>query len=404
VKFLRKTATEKHPQRVQLLVSAGQLEQDLGDPRGAMERYLEAAHGAEPRARTAAVEQVAKLAEQSGDPDQIIKYLSPFANDGNPDVSARLGLAYLALGQKEKAEQTLNEVLAAGASASGEATARAHFGMAELLLLTLDEYPELNNPELIEEYVTIMDVAQQSYLNAARSGSAAYAAMAFSRLVYLAGKTVVRLEGATVGPEFSAEDRKLIMDALKKRRTALRQTAKEALAACANVAWNARVFTPAVRECMKGTYARSILAKFDRVRGRSRRARPGGVSELRDRLSRNPEDLDALRELASAFLKARDPYSARIVLSTAATRGGGALEANLLGIAAYRVGVTSEALAAFAQAAEGGLEAGRQNLAGMLRQLDLDSAARKALKQYSKGRPGGQLMFGRADADTKKGD
>ena len=47
-----------------------------------------------------------------------------------------------------------------------------------------------------------------------------------------------------------------------------------------------------------------------------------------------------------------------------------------------------------AQAAEGGLEAGRQNLIAILRDLGLDSAARKAAKQYQKGRPGGKLLPG----------
>lgn len=404
VKFLRKTATSKHPQRVHLLVAAGEIEEGLGDEAGARERYLEAAHGAEPRARTDAVEHLAKLVERSGNADEIIKYLSPFADDGDPEVSARLGLAQLAKGDKETAESTLNNVLAAGASASGDANARAHFGMAELLLGTLEEYPALNDPELISEYITIVDVAQQSYLNAARQGSPEYTAMAFGRLVYLAGKTVVRLEGASLGSgELSEADRKAIQDALKKRSENMRKTAKDALTACSNLAWTMRSFSPMVRECMKGSYPRRVLAEFDHLKGKSPRVRPKGVEELRDRLSRNPEDLKAMRELAGRFLAAGDPYSARLVLVNAAGRGGGAEEANLLGIAAYKAGITSEALSSFAQAAEGGLEAGRQNLVAVLRKLDLESAARKALKQYQKGRPGGELLPGVGVGKPSKG-
>ena len=69
-------------------------------------------------------------------------------------------------------------------------------------------------------------------------------------------------------------------------------------------------------------------------------------------------------------------------------------DTNLLGIANYRVGLISQALEAFASAAQGGLEAGRQNLVTVLRAQNLDRAATTALERFSQGRPGGALLEG----------
>ncbi len=395
VKFLRKTASAKHPQRVQLLVAAGELQEDLGDYKGAKDRYGEAIEGSDVRARASAVEHLARLLEKRADPATVVSALSPYEADNNPEVLARLGLAKLATGDKDGAEQTLGNVLAAGASASAEATARAHYGMAELLLDTLDEYPELEGPELIEEFVTIVDVAKQSYLNAARQGSASYTPMAFSRLVLLSAKSSLRVQGARIGEGFAPDQVKAIENALKVRTKQLKQTAKEALEACSGLAWNIRSFTPTVRACMDGAYSKAILAKFDSVKGRSRKSNPTGVGELRDRLSRNPEDLKALQKLGLAFLDGGDPHAARLVFMAAASKGGGSVEANLLGIASYRAGNMTGALEAFAEAAEAGLEAGRQNMVTVLQELGLEQGAKRALKQYKAGRAGGKLLVER---------
>jgi hypothetical protein len=125
---------------------------------------------------------------------------------------------------------------------------------------------------------------------------------------------------------------------------------------------------------------------------RPKKSEPPGLEELRKRLSRNADDVDALRELGSKFLTAGDPHYARLVFSAATERGGGATEANLLGIAESEAGNFGGGLSAFARAAEGGLEAGRQNLAALLRKLGAETAANEALKRYSEGRPGGQLL------------
>lgn len=404
VQFLRKTATSKHPQRVQLLIAAGELQEDLGDFEGARSRYQEAIEGTDVRARADAVEHLAVLVEKHWDAATIANTLAPYASDNDPEVLARLGLAQLALGQKEEAESTLGMVLAAGASASAEATARAHYGMAELLLDTLEAYPALTDPETIEEYVTLVDVAKQSYLNAARQGSVAYTPLAFSRLVLLSAKAAARVQSATVGGEgLTAEDKAAIEKALEARTKQLKQTAKEALEACASLAWKMRSFTPTTRACMDGAFSKSILPKFDSVKGRLRHANPPGVAPLREKLSKNPEDLAALEKLGTAFLDGGDPHAARLVFLAAQGKGGGSNEANLLGIANYKAGNMGGALESFAQAAEGGLEAGRQNLVAVLQELHLDQAAQRALKQYKQGRPGGRMLSEQAVGKMRGG-
>ena len=172
-------------------------------------------------------------------------------------------------------------------------------------------------------------------------------------------------------------------------------TADEALEVCARQAWNARNFSPSARGCLQGDAASDALPTFD-VPSAGNEAAPDVAPELRDRIARNPEDLEALRSLAEAFLASGAPRHARVVLTAAAERGGGALEANLLGIAHHRVADEAAALRAFAYAAAENLEAGRQNLSEVLRGLGLRDAAAEALEVFPEGRSGGQSLGGGA--------
>ena len=118
------------------------------------------------------------------------------------------------------------------------------------------------------------------------------------------------------------------------------------------------------------------------------------VEALRVRLSKNPEDLDALRSIGEDFLASGDFHAARLVFDRAAQVGGGPLEANLLGIASFKAGDISGGLDAFARAASGGLSVARDNLAEALRSIGLKAAATDALKRFTGGRPGGRKLNG----------
>jgi len=395
VDFLRQAASTNSEQRVTLLVGAGELHEELGDLETAKDRYLEAMRGTDPRARVVPLEHLARLLERMGDFRTMLTILGATAEDGNTEVLSRLGIAQIAAEDTESAERTLQTVLGAGTSASPGALARAHYGMAEILLRTLDQYPRLENTDLIEEFVTIVDVVQQSYLNAARQGSAEYTPAALGRLAFMARNAAGRLRGANLPSDLPADARRAVREAIDARVRQLEQTATEALTACGQQAFNLGSWGPTSRRCLSNEPPEFTLVEFDRIRPRRQRPAPRGIEPLKERLARNAEDLEALRELGRAFLAGGDAHLARLAFAAASERGGGPIERNLLGIASYRVGDTGGALAAFAQAAEAGLEAGRQNMAAVLGELGFSDAARMALERYPRGRPGGELLGGR---------
>jgi Flp pilus assembly protein TadD len=163
---------------------------------------------------------------------------------------------------------------------------------------------------------------------------------------------------------------------------------------CAEQGWIHHNFNSAVRLCLKGVMPDKNPVSYSKLK--ARRATKGGpqLEALRVRLSKNPEDLDALRSIGKDLLRAGDFHAARLVFSRAAQVGGGPLEANLLGIASFRAGDVSGGLDAFARAAKAGLNTARQNLAEALRSLGLKNAAKDALKRYPGGRPGGMRLSG----------
>lgn len=396
IEFLRKAGDSGHPQRMSLLLATGQLQEEMGDYAGAQQSYVKASATGSGAAVAEPLSHLAKLLERRGDNQALLAQLSPHAEAGNPDVSARLGLAQLAAGDADQAESTLQSVLSAGSAASVGALSRAHYGMAELMTRTLESYPALSDPELIEEYITISDVAQQSYLNAAREGDPEVTTLAFARLAAMLRQVAGRVQQANLGGAgLSAEQTAALQQALSARVKQLQATADEALAACGQQVWAMHAFGPAGRACLAGKPTPSTLPSFDTLQKRTAGAPPGGTDTLLERIGVNPEDLEALRALGTIYLDAGQPHLARMVFQSATGRSGGPMEYNLQGIASYQIGDIADALSSFARAAEGGLEAGRQNLIAVLKQQGLDATAKDATKRFPKGREGGRLLGGK---------
>lgn len=395
VEFLRKAGASGHPQRMSLLLATGQLQEEVGDYAGAQDSYTRAIATGTGAAVAEPLTHLAKLLERRGDRQQLLSQLGAHAEAGNPEVSARLGLAQLAGGDPDTAEMTLQSVLSAGSAASEGALARSHYGMAELMVRTLQSYPELSDPELVEEYITISDVAQQSYLNAAREGDPEVTTLAFGRLASMLETVAGRVGKANVSAGLTPEQSAALGKALAARAKQLTATAGEARAACTQQVWAMHAFGPAGRACLVGKAGDTDTPSFDRLQKRAAGKAPGGTDELLKRIGVNPEDLEALRALGTRYLDGGQPHLARMVFQAATARSGGPVEYNLQGIASFQVGDLADALGSFARAAEGGLEAGRQNLAGVLRKQGLDAAADDALKRFAKGRDGGRRLGGK---------
>lgn len=385
---LRRAAEVNPSQRIQLLVAASELNEQMGNTDRAGTILKDAMSGTTGAALIEPLGRYASLLERTK-PGSILSELSSYEPIGEPESLARIGLAKIAKGQVGEAEMNLQTVLNTE-TASDDARARAQYGMAEVMLATLMQYPIPTDIGLVEEFIILIEVTQQGYLNAARQGSPQYAAASLARLAHATELSAEKL--AKVRPEgLSPEQAKQVQDALAARAEGLRAQAKEAVDACANLAWSTANFSPVVRECMKGRALKEVIPANDKLTER-KGAAPQGIDELRSELSKNPEDVDKLRELGEKFLDGGDPHSARLVFARAIQVGGGALEQNLLGVASFQIGDYTGAFEAFVRAAEGGVEAGRKNLMRLLQEVGLSNQVETVNTRFQAGRDGGRTL------------
>ncbi|MCB9729674.1 MAG: tetratricopeptide repeat protein [Deltaproteobacteria bacterium] len=394
VGLFEKAAAGATEQRPRLLVAAGELLEATGQTQRALDLYGRAVAAAgETAARQQPLERLARALEILGDDRRLVSTLAPLSGGASADVLARLGLAQARIGRVDDAERNLGAALAAP-DATAEAKARAHLGSAETLARALEGYEVAGDLEGIQELVTLIDVTEQAYLQAARQGSALVTPVALGRLAAMAGTAAARVSRLQPPGDLSAADAEAFRQGLARRVDALGATGRDALQACAEQAWTGRVFNEAVRSCLAGRPVSADAVRAEGLRPRASVTLPPAAEELRGRLAKNPEDAETLVALASLALDAGDPHLARVALARAVAQGGGPEAQNLLGIASLDAGDLTGALEAFADAADAGLEAGRQNLAAALRGAGLAEAAQKALERFAAGKPGGRLLPG----------
>ncbi|MFT7624894.1 MAG: tetratricopeptide (TPR) repeat protein, partial [Myxococcota bacterium] len=392
-RYLRKAAAVNPERTIQLLVAAGQIAQEYGRYSVAQKAFQTALTAAgESEARRAPMVALAALVEAVETPATVITTLKPLAGSGEPEVLARLGIAYARLGKVDAAETILQDVTSGAETASLEARSRAKYGNSETLLAAVLAFDDPEDIDTFQEYVTLVEITEQSYVGAAQSGQPLVTAAALGRLSFMSSQVARRLKRLGPPPGLSGGERTAVQAALKQRIENLGAIANEALSACARLAWKGRVFNPAVRACLEGAPTKDPML-FDRM------ARRGSVSvkgleALRARIGRDPADVPALRSLAAKLLDGGDAHTARVVLTRIAQIGGTPADANLLGIASWQAKDITGALEGFARAADAGLESGRQNLARGLREQGLSKAADRALKNWPVGRIGGRLLGG----------
>ncbi len=393
ITFLRRAADANPTQRARLLLSAGQLLENFGDASGARAAYEAAMKSPDASNLGSRIStRFADLVERTSSPATVISALRGLGSK-DPEVLARIGLAQVRLGQGDDAEQTFDGVLGGATPASVGAKARARYGAAETMLGAVQSYPAPADIDSFQEFVTIMEVAEQSYVTAAQTGHPMMTAASLGRLSYMSDYLAKRLSSMRPPPGLSAAEATAVKAAIAGRVKNLQALVTQAMTACKRQAWRGKIFNSAVLACLKGQAPAKDPIAFRAIKRRSA-VKVNGLEKAREKLARNPEDLDALRELGQAFLNGGDAHTARIVLQRIAATGGGPKDANNLGLAAYAIGDFSAALTAFARAAEGGLEAGRQNVAHVLRELGLGQAAAEALTKWKPGRIGGKRLGG----------
>ncbi|MDJ0764031.1 MAG: tetratricopeptide repeat protein [Myxococcota bacterium] len=385
IEYLERAAAMSPNQRAPLLLTAGELREQLADRDGALKNYRAAiAAAGEGPSRSAAIVHLADLIERGGTPAQVVATLRPLADPPDPEVSSRLGLALLRTGNYQEAEDFLRGVVEGATEASAAAQARANYGMAEAMLQTLKEFRPLPELDAIEEAVGLVDVVLQSYLGAARQPDPTYSQAALARLATAAEIGAQKLENIALPTELSAQERQLIEQAMKQRAIQLRADSKEALAECAQRAKASYLLDNAGRACLSGRPPERDPVQHQPLKPRKRPQGLKDLAEQRNRLSKNPEDLEALRNVGSALLNAGDAHAARLVLARTVEAGGDADDLNRLGAAAYQAGDIIGALEAFGRAKEAGSTAAVLNYAAICGELNLDGLQQAILKDAAK--------------------
>ena len=379
IQYFEKSAQMDTDQKASLLLTAGKLREQLADRPGAIADYQRslAAAGEGPQRSEAAVA-LADLIEKGGSPSEIVQTLTPLSTPPDPEISSRLGLALLKIGKQDEAEMQLRSVIEGGLGASTTAQARANYGLAEINLKMLENFTPPPDLSAIEEAVGLVDMVLQSYLAAARQPDPVFSQAALARLARAAEVGATKLEQIQLPSELGGEERTMIQQAMTARAEQLRHDMSEALAECANRAKTAYLLTDAGRSCIMGVAPKDDPVTFKPLSPR----RKGSVKleEARNRLAKNPEDLDAIRAVGKAFIKAGDAHAARLILGRSIEAGGGAEDINLLGIASYQAGDMMGALDAFGRAKDAGSGAATRNLAAVCSKLGLPGLAKEYLK------------------------
>lgn len=376
IDYLKRAARVNEGQSTQILAAAAGLESELGRASHAQSTFETAIRHSKEDARGVALSGLASLLERYKSAGDIVSTLQSYKASSEPNFQARLGLAYLAKGDTESAEAAFSSVLVNEATASAGALGRAHYGMAELMRLTVRSYPAPTDLSMLQELIALVDLTQQSYLQAARQGSPTVTAAALSRLAVASNMAAGKFVKIQLPDSIAAGDKKAIIDAMKERSDGLKDSAKQALDACAEQAYSSYNFSPVVRKCLQGETLSTIMIPLDPIKRETSKS-GGGFEKLRAELAKNPEDLERLETLGQHFFDKKHYHAARLVYQKAVQAGAGASALNSLGRANEAVGDLSGALNAYALAADAGFEPARKSLSKVLISYGLGDAADK---------------------------
>lgn len=400
IDYLERAAESSENERAQLLITAGELREQLADRSGALRDYQKAMQAAgEGSERNRAAVHIADLTERGGNPSQVIEILSPLADLNDPEIASRLGLALIRVGKHEEAEEQLRIVVEGAVGASNAAQARANYGMAEIMLNMLEQFEAPPEIYAIEELLGLVDVVVQSYLAAARQADPTYSQAALARMAFAAQLAADKLSSIDLPQEITDEERTMLKTAMSNRATQLRADQEAILKECAARAKASFLLDNAGLACISGKPPISDPVQTEVLAKRTKTGKLQGVEEERERLARNPEDLDALRKVGMAFLKNGDHHAARLVLARSVEAGGDAEDLNILGVASYRAGDIMGSLDAFRRAKDSGSGAALVNLAEVSKKLGVHSLAEE-LRKEAPGTSTGLLLNSSRGAST----
>jgi tetratricopeptide (TPR) repeat protein len=236
--------------------------------------------------------------------------------------------------------------LRALSAGTGDAAADARLILADLSRQQLDAITftakRNEDAKVIARRFATQNQVEALYLAVVKSGHAREAVAALSRLRLLYKGGADFLASAPVPAGLPAGDAEKYQAAFRAKAQPLLKKADEALRTCAETAQKLHVFSAIARACVAGQEP-PLYEPFPQAVA-ARPAQPDAPA-LRTRLLKNPNDGEALVQLASLHYKAGDLYGAKLVVDRAIEAGGASLSnaQTLAGVIAHDLGESAEA-------------------------------------------------------------
>lgn len=389
----KKAAKMSSGQKVSLLSKLALLKSNLGDIEGALAELNSVLKDVDPSSEKGWALYADLLIRFKGS-KEAWKVISPFKDSGDVNLSAALGYLYMTQKKYDDAEEMLDQAMSDETKLLPTFKALALFSLAEVYTNFLKDFTPGDSIDDLAEWVTMMELAEQSYLKAARTAQPLWGSFALNRLAALSQYTSKTIASFKAPSSLTSQQKKTYQTGFQKRSAALSKQSQQALKACKELAWKRGLFTAPIRACLGDQILNSPILEPTEYKARTATSKPKLGKAEKKALAQNSQDSKAAVRLALLLLNSNDAHLARLVLSQV-LQGGGAEVFNLYGVACARIDDWSGALEGFARAAIAGLEVGQRNAKKALKKLNLAKAAQEASKfwnaQGSATGPGGIL-------------
>ena len=381
----QKAAKLSPNQSAQLQAAAAEVSYKVGDIDAAISSLAKAVKDPKSDERIFAL--YTKLLIDHRDSSQAWSALQALKDQESPSVAAGIGYLQVLRKSYEEAEETL-QVIAAGDGLDSYTQALGLYALAEVNTHFLKDFTPGDSTDELAEWVTLMELAEQSYLRVIRTGQSKWGAASLNRLAALSKYTSETIITFKPPSDLSSSDQKRFAQGFKQRSTILKNQQAQSLKACQELGLVRGLFPHPVRDCLRGELMSSPEVAISTISRRSASTASSLGKADREALARNPNDIQAAVRLGTALLEAKDPHLARLALAQA-IQGGGAEVQNLYGVACAQAGDLEGAISGFGRAAVTGLSAGIDNavklLGGQLNVPNVKSLTKKAWKVTSSG-------------------
>ncbi len=360
-----KQAAQLSPNRsAQLKAAAAELSYKVGDINQALTYLEEATKDAKSDERIFAL--YTRLLIDHRDSNQAWTALQKLKDRSSPSIAAGIGYLQVLRKSFDEAEETVQSVIEAGEEVDPYSRALGLYALAEVNTHFLKEFTPGDSTDELAEWVTLMELAEQSYLRVVRTGQSKWGSAALNRLAALSEFTSSKIVSFKPPSELSASNKARFADGFKQRAKLLQNQKTQSLKACQELGLLRGLFPSPVRQCLNKQLMNNAEVPPSQMTARSKSGALTVAQADRSALARNPNDIKAAVRLGQALLKAQEPQLARLSLAQA-LQGGGAEVHNLYGIACAKSGDYEGAISGFGKAAVSGLSAGIDNARKLLK-------------------------------------